>query len=61
MEEDHKDTFRLLVSKGALSSSPPSENSEAEQIPVDPNQKEASHRKVSYLIGLKFESVVIDF
>jgi hypothetical protein len=50
-----------LVSKGALSSSPPSENSEAEQIPVDPNQKEASHRKVSYLIAVKIEVVVIDF
>jgi len=48
MEEDHKETFHLLVSKGALTSSPPSENSEAEpqSIPAAGDPKEVTHRKV---------------
>lgn len=46
MEEQHKETFHLLVSKGALSSSPPSENSETEQNPPT-DQRDVTHRKVS--------------
>ena len=49
MEESHKDTFHLLVSKGALSSSPPSENSENEQIALD--QRDVTHRKVCALFS----------
>lgn len=45
MEEEHKATYDMLVSKGALSTSPASELSESEQTTVSEN-RDLTHRKV---------------